>query len=197
MVRAPHGVTTRGLPWATGLIALVAVASFAVPAIGDALIYDRAAILSGQVWRLWGGHVVHFTRGHLGWNLALFVFVGGWLECLAPAGTRWFYGVAPVFISGVLLLLEPSLDHYAGLSGLGAGLTVLLALRQWRLPTESRVIWSAVLLLVALKVAIEWWSDTPLLTAGIRSVPLAHGAGMICAGLALLVARCFRARHGG
>lgn len=177
---------TRTLPWVTGVIALLAFASVAVPAIGAVLIYDRAAILEGQIWRLWTGHLVHFTPAHLLWNLALCGFVGGWLERLAPAGTRCFYALAPVFISGVLLLLEPSLLRYAGLSGLGAGLTVLLAVHQGRLPTESRVIWTAVLGLVVLKVAFEWWTDAPLIAADIRPVPLAHGAGIIGAGLALL-----------
>lgn len=190
-------MTKRNFPWATGLIALAAGVCRASPAIGDAFVYDRAAILSGQVWRLWTGHVVHFTLAHLLWNLALLLFVGCWLERLAPFGTRGFYGVAPVFISGVLLLLEPSLVRYAGLSGLGAGITVLLAARQLRSPIESRWVWTAVLGLVFLKVAVEWWSGVPLLATGIRGVPLAHGAGVIGAGFALLGEGYFRARHRG
>jgi rhomboid family GlyGly-CTERM serine protease len=169
----------RSFPWATAAIAIVAVLACGVPSFADALIYDRAAVLRGQVWRLWTGHGVHFSLAHLLWNLALFGFVGSWLERVAPAATRWFYLVMPALIAGLLLVLDPSLSRYAGLSGLGAGLTVLLALRQWRLPTESRIIWTAVLGLVALKVAIEWVTGVPLLTEGIRSVPLAHAAGIL------------------
>lgn len=181
MARAPHGVRAPGFPWATAAIVIVAVASFGIPAVSEALVYDRVALLGGQVWRLWTGHAVHVTLAHLFWNLALVGFVGGWLELLAPRSTRGFYGLAPVVVSGMLLLLEPSLGRYAGLSGIGAGLTVLLALRQWRSAHESRIIWTAVLALVALKVALEWWTGVPLLAGEIRSVPLAHAAGVVVA----------------
>ena len=88
-----------------------------------------------------------------------------------------------------MLLLEPDLARYGGLSGLGAGLIVLLALRQRSTPTESRGLWNAVLGLVALKVGLEAWTGAPLLAEGIRSVPLAHVAGIACAVTAHLLRR--------
>jgi rhomboid family GlyGly-CTERM serine protease len=181
MAFAPHGLKAWSMPWATAAVALGALLALAAPSLGDALIHDRSALLAGQVWRLWTGHLVHITTGHLLWNLALVIAAGGWLERLTPTATRWFYVCAPPLIGVTLLLLEPDLSRYGGLSGLGAGLIVLLALRQRNAPTESRGIWNAVLGLVALKVGLEAWTGAPLLADGIRGVPLAHVAGITCA----------------
>lgn len=174
-------MTPRTFPWATAAVATAAALTLALPSLAAALVYDRAALLEGQVWRLWTGHLVHFTPVHLAWNLALLVFTGGWLERLAPGPTRAFYAGAPLLIGVVLLALAPDLAQYGGLSGLGAGLTVGLALRQRNEPSESRGLWHGVLGLVALKVGLEAWTGTPLLAEGIRSVPLAHLAGLASA----------------
>jgi rhomboid family GlyGly-CTERM serine protease len=181
MAFAPRGLKARSIPWATAVVAIGALLTLAVPRLDEALIYDRSALFAGQVWRLWTGHVVHVTTGHLLWNLALVIAAGGWLERITPTVTRWFYVGVPPLIGVTLLLLEPDLARYGGLSGLGAGLIVLLALRQRNTPTESRAIWNAVLGLVALKVSLEAWTGAPLVADGIHSVPLAHAAGITCA----------------
>ncbi|MEY4689377.1 MAG: hypothetical protein RIR76_3400 [Verrucomicrobiota bacterium] len=196
MALAPRGLKARFLPWATAAVTLGALLPLAAPRLGDALILDRSAVLAGQVWRLWTGHLVHVTTSHLLWNLALVIAAGGWLERLAPTATRWFYAATPPLIGATLLLLEPDLARYGGLSGLGAGLIVLLALRQRSTPAESRGIWNAVLGLVALKVGLETWTGAPLLAEGIHSVPLAHVAGITCAIVAHLLGSRGR-RHAG
>ena len=174
-------------------IAAVTGAAFAWPALAGALIYQRADILAGQAWRLWTGHLVHYTASHLLWDLAVFLGAGLWLEKIAPRLARWFYLLAPPAISGALLWGEPALERYAGLSGLAAGLLVLLALVQLRPGTnEPRWFWLAVLALVAVKVVVESTTHAPLLArfdAGFTVVPLAHLAGIGCALVAFLVWR--------
>ncbi len=181
-------------------IALAAGVAFASPRLADALIYQRADILAGQAWRLWTGHLVHFTLSHLVLDLAVFLAAGVWLELIEPRVTRWFYLLAPPAISLALLWGDPTLQFYAGLSGLATGLLVLLALIQWRRDTSGPAwFWPAVLLLVAVKVVIELTRDQPLFARfepGIRVVPLAHIGGISCALIAFALMR-HRARRAG
>ncbi len=179
--------------WVTAAIAAAAVAALAWPGLARALVYERAEIAAGEVWRLWTGHLVHFNGGHLFWDLAVFVPAGMWLEAIAPRLARRFCLLAPPAISAALFVAEPSLARYAGLSGLATGVLVLLALIQWRRDARApRWFWPAVLALVALKIGLEAFSAEPLLARfepGVRVVTLAHVGGVACALVAWLPAR--------
>jgi rhomboid family GlyGly-CTERM serine protease len=180
------------LPWATCALAAAAIAIFLGNA-GDAFIYERSLILRGQVWRAWTGHLVHFGPSHLFWNLTVFIPAGCWLERIRPGVARIFYAVSPAVITGILLLLDPTLMRYAGLSGVASGLLVLLACGQLqRGGREPRWFWLGVLALVAIKVGVELFTGRPLLVrdfGAIRDVPLAHLGGAGCALLAWAVSR--------
>ncbi|MBI5688664.1 MAG: rhombosortase [Verrucomicrobia bacterium] len=172
-------------PWATAALAGAAALLMLVPAAGPALGYDRAAIFSGQLWRLWTGHFLHFGAAHFGWNAAVFTVAGAWVETVAPGRARWFYGLAPAIVSAVLLGFEPALALFGGLSGLATGLVVLLALDRLKAGgREPRGVWLAVLGLVAAKQILEWVAGAELFVvfeAGVRPVPLAHLAGALTA----------------
>lgn len=89
----------------------------------QALRYDRAAILAGQLWRLVTGHLVHADFVHLAWNVAGLALVAwlfarefdlrGWLVILAASTAGVDLG---------FLVLEPQLASYVGFSGLLHGL---------------------------------------------------------------------------
>lgn len=174
-------------------IAVAAGLAFAWPAVSRGLIYVRTDILAGQLWRLWTGHLVHFSANHLLWDLAVFVPAGVWLEWITPPGTRWFYLLAPPTISLLLFFSDPALSHYAGLSGLATGLLVLLALVQLRRDAnEPAWFWLGVLLLVAVKIVVESVTHAPLVVqfdSTVRTVPLAHIGGVGCALAAFLIWR--------
>ncbi len=179
--------------WATVMIAVAAVVAFIAPAVARWLVYDRADIAAGEVWRLWTGHLVHYNGGHLGWDLAVFLPAGMWLETVVPGLARRFYLLAPPAIAAALFVGEPALARYAGLSGIATGVLVLLALVQWRRDSRAPAwFWPAVLLVVAAKIALEAVSAEPLLArfeAGVRVVTLAHIGGVICAVVAWLLTR--------
>lgn len=178
---------------ATLSIAGVAGLAFVWPRLAGALIYERADIGAGQAWRLWTGHLVHYTGSHLLFDLAVFLAAGLWLEWIRPPLARWFYLLAPPAISAALWWGDPALERYAGLSGLATGMLVLLALVQRRRDVGAPPwFWPAVLLLVAVKVVVESTTQTPLfarLDAGVRVVPLAHLGGIVCALVAFLAAQ--------
>lgn len=176
------------------------------PALAPSLLYERAAILRGEYWRLWTGHLVHFGASHLVWNLVVFALAGIWAERLAPARTRLLLALAPGVIGLALLALDPSLATYGGLSGLAAAALAFLAFTQLAhnpsvpsatastTPTvpaathasaSDRWFWRAVLALILLKIAVEFAADQPLFArfaaSGVRSVPLAHLSGFLVA----------------
>jgi len=116
---APPGTWTP--PFA---LALIMTALQLLPAEAlQALRYDRAAILSGQAWRLVTGHLVHADFVHLAWNVAGLALVAalfarefrlrGWVVILAASTVAVDLG---------FLVLEPGLATYVGFSGLLHGL---------------------------------------------------------------------------
>jgi rhomboid family GlyGly-CTERM serine protease len=188
---APSRSSSSAWPVFTVVCAVAAVVLHVLPAWREAAFYLRAEIFAGEGWRLWTGHLVHFTGSHLGWNLAIFVPAGIWLERLDPRGARWFYVACPLAISVLLLAFDPSLMRYGGLSGLATGVLVLLAGLQLvrRDPKEPAWFWLGVLGLVVAKLVAEQISESPLLVGdlgGARTVPLAHVGGTLAAAAACL-----------
>lgn len=179
-------------PWMTVVLAGVSTAAFFIPAFGEALVYDRSRLVAGEEWRVWTGHLAHWNLGHWFWNLAVFVPAGIWLERLRPVVARAFLLASPMGISLLLFVAEPGLGRYAGLSGVAAGVLVLLAILQLRRrgSHEPTWFWIAVILVVVGKVAAEMIAGQPLLGEGFRNVPLAHVGGLAgAAATGLLVRR--------
>ncbi|HLP06762.1 MAG TPA: rhombosortase [Opitutaceae bacterium] len=171
--------------WATLLVAAAALMVAAFPQLTEALLYRRDELLAGQLWRLWTGHLVHFGWRHFLADAAVLLMAGLWLEQLAPRATRLLLALAPPAISALLFFADPRLAFYGGLSGIAVGLVVLLALVQLRRDQLApRWLWPAVLALVAGKVALEAFTNTPLVSdfaADIKVSTLAHLGGIACA----------------
>lgn len=175
------------MPWATVLIGIFALLATLVDRGGPIwLLFDRERIFAGQFWRLWTAHLAHFGFSHLGWNLLVLLPVGAWAERVVPGRTRLFYALAPALIGLALLIGDPALARYGGLSGLAAGLVVLLALAQFSGgPGRDRWIGWALLGAVAVKLIAEVLTGRAAFASlpadGVRSVPLAHLAGALTA----------------
>ena len=176
---------TNRFPWGTALAAGLALLVFTSRSLEARMVFERTRILQGEAWRLWTGNWVHFSPSHLLWNLAVLIPAGAWAEQLAPDRTRRFFLFAPFIIGGTLLLVDPSLARYGGLSGLAAGLLVLLALEQISHGSPDRWFWWAVLALLGLKVAVEFSAGRTLLARfsdpALHPAPLAHVAGIFAA----------------
>lgn len=178
--------TSPSAPWATACVSLAAVACFFWPDSVRVLAYDRQLALDGSVWRFWTSNVVHFSGSHLAWNLAVFLPAGVWLERILPGRAAWLCLLTPGLTGLALLLAEPDLQTYAGLSGLATAALTSLALTQLtRAAPGERRWWRLVLGLVALKIVIEAAQSRPLFatfTDGeVRPVLLAHLMGVACA----------------
>ncbi len=179
--------------WASLLVGGAAAICLALPQFSDTLLYRRAEMAGGEYWRLWTGHLVHFGGRHLLADLIVFLVAGVWLESFARWTTRGFLVLAPAAISAFLYFADPQLTFYGGLSGVAVGLLVLLALLQVRRDKLApRWIWVGVLVLVAVKGALEAFTNTPLVSdfgPNIKVSSLAHLGGILCALLAWPLAR--------
>jgi rhomboid family GlyGly-CTERM serine protease len=85
--------------------------------------YQRDAIIAGQWWRLISGNLVHLGWSHLVLNLAGLLLV--WLLFHRSLTTRnWVIVslISAMSVGGGLLLFDPHLEWYVGLSGALHGL---------------------------------------------------------------------------
>ncbi len=167
------------------LFALPAVlVAFAATRHGE-LLLARDALADGELWRLWTGHWVHLSASHLLWNLGVLVIAGAGLDRLRP-GLLWRHTliVAP-FLSCAILVLEPGLQSYGGLSGLATSVVVMLALENFRASGPARWLWGGALALVAAKITTEALGNTTGFTrydsTAVRTAWSAHAAGALAA----------------
>jgi rhomboid family GlyGly-CTERM serine protease len=113
----------------------MAVVASATPLAAEAWEYNRESILHGEWSRLLTGHLTHWNFDHLFWDAATFLLLG--IACVWRSLGRTVTTLlgAAVAISASLLLFQPEMATYRGLSGLDSALFTLLAAMIWR---ESR-----------------------------------------------------------
>jgi rhomboid family GlyGly-CTERM serine protease len=145
----------RRVPLVTLLLVGGAVLVALFPGCAPWLMYDRRAIFSGEVWRLFTGHWVHFSLHHLVWDLAPLGVAGWIIETRGLPRFGWFCAIAPWAISAVLLVFEPQMDFCGGLSGLATAAMVYLALCGLSDPAPWRWVCGAALWVVAGKIIFE------------------------------------------
>ncbi len=132
-------------------VALTSAAALHWPELAAALLLDRPAVVQGQWWRLWSGHLLHLDLSHALLNLcalAVIVLLAWRQRMLAELAVAAL--VAMPLLSLALLWLDPRLDWYAGLSGLLHGLLVVVLVRR------GDMLAMVLLLLLVAKLACEW-----------------------------------------
>lgn len=164
------------------LFALPAIAITFLPGWANTLVLDRHAFAHGDWWRLWTGHWMHFSPSHLACNLAVLLVAGTWLERVRPGWLLAFTLIAAPLISAAVLICEPHLAIYGGLSGLATGVAALLALTEITRSRRDAAFWSVFLLLLAAKSVFDTASVMPLFsrftTASVQASSAAHLAGL-------------------
>lgn len=189
-------------PWATLLPAAAAAAVFLVPGAAAEVRFDRAAVASGQAWRLLTSHLAHVNFEHFAWDLVTFVFLGNLCE---RDGRKRFVAslLAGAAAVAVAVLASPGLRTYEGLSGLDSTLFALLSVTILRENAAARR-WGwvaaagAVLALFLGKVGYEAVTGATLFARGLDGsvpVPLAHLAGAAAGVLAGLFPDRFPIGH--
>jgi rhomboid family GlyGly-CTERM serine protease len=173
--------------WTLLLCGTAALVHF-VPAIGSALIYDRAAIESGQVWRLVTGSLVHLSPRHFTYDALALFLVGMVAELRGIRNLGMLYLTAALAIGVAIFQCAPELKLFAGLSGIVTGTVVFLCLDGLSEGDDLRWLWWGGLFSVALKILLEFSLDTSWVVASgdeaFVAVPLSHLVG---AGTALMM----------
>ena len=169
----------------TLVLAGVAWGSWCFPGLGAVLVFDRAAILDGEWWRLATGPLVHFSFGHLVWDVLVFV-AAGW--AIAWSGfPRFGWVCAWAFVAPGLLFLAttPELARYGGLSGPAMAAVAYLSLHHavGTKVRSARVLWLAMLGATVAKTGWEVAYGSTLFVAtegpAWRVVPAAHLVGIL------------------
>lgn len=154
-------------------------------ALAARLLDARPDLLWSEPWRCWSAAWVHWSLPHLQANLAggaLLLLLGHVARMPVRAVTAWALAW-PLLHLGVMLA-QPSLRHYGGLSGvLHAGVAVVV-IRLLRAPDTDRreqLVGAGLLAGLLLKLVSErfWELSLPYSDAlQIRTVPLAHALGV-------------------
>lgn len=156
------------------LVALALLGLAGLPPAWQALgALDRAGVDSGQLWRLWTGHAVHFGVAHAALNAgALALLLAG----RSPgAGAVRLVGalVCLPLLGGAVLWWQPALGQYRGASGAVVWLGVLVWCDAWRSHRAGRG-W-LVLLALTLVGKLAWDSAQG---AAARSAALPDGVSL-------------------
>lgn len=145
---------TRG-----SLLLLVATAAVLLAiggtTVSDALRYEREAILAGQVWRLLTAPLVHLGWSHLLMNIiGLLIIWGLFGQVFSNRDWGLISVICTLGIGLSLLLLNPNIGWYVGLSGLLHGYFAAGAVAE-RCSKQRTYIW-----LLGLLVAKLLWEQT-------------------------------------
>lgn len=85
--------------------------------------FDREAILGGQIWRLFSGHLAHLSWSHLWLNIGglalIWALVG---RCFTTRQWLLIMIGSALLISAGLIIFNPQLRWYVGLSGVLHGM---------------------------------------------------------------------------
>jgi rhomboid family GlyGly-CTERM serine protease len=164
-------------------LAVAAGLATGVPALRQVMVFDREAILAGEWWRLLTCQLVHFSVSHLVCNLAVLGVFGIITHRRGYPGFILICGTSFLVIALPVLLLQPQVQYFGGLSGLATAAVIFVALHGLAGPDRS--LCRVALLAAAAKVAWEWTTGASLFASfpdrTIIPSPLSHLTGALIA----------------
>lgn len=130
----------------------------------NALVWQREALNQGECWRLLSAHLVHLSPRHLAMNLlGLWVATELWCESLSVVQWMTLLLISALGVSGLLWLLQPQLQWYAGLSGVLHGLWSGGAAYQWIVERKKIGLLALLALLIRLLIGEQVSSEFPVI----------------------------------
>lgn len=175
-----HG--SRELPWHTFTMLLIAISLFVLggPANKE-LVFNRDAIMQGELWRLLTGHWVHSDTEHMLLNLAAFAFLGCMIEM--SLGRYKLYSaliVGMCLVNTWLWIFIPTLDFYCGLSGILNTLLFVILIDGWL--RTRKFIFLFIAVAATAKVVFELIQSSAIFSHTTwPAIPEAHLAGTLAA----------------
>lgn len=171
------------LPAVTLTCASVALIAYGWPDFSESLVYERQAILEGDVWRLVTAVFVHFSLSHMFWDMLVFTAAGLAVEVSGYRGFSFVCGFAAVIPGMYFLLTSPEISRYGGLSGLATGAVTYLCLCKMGGTGRDRILWLTILALVCMKTVVETVFHVPIFVVSkdiaIHVLPSVHAIGCV------------------
>lgn len=131
-------------------------------------------------------HLTHWSAEHAMWDIGMFAVLGVMCERAAP---KAFYATllsSALLIPLCIIISNPTIDIYRGLSGIDTGIFALFAsLSLFNSFTKNdrwaMAIFGVMLALLWCKIAFEFWSGTVLFVQQVNflPVPMAHAVGAV------------------
>jgi len=188
------------IPLATLLVCGAAGVVFALPLLQALLIYDRAAIDEGEIWRLITGNLVHLSPSHFLYDVVPLFVAGALIEIRGYRHFAILCLVSAAMIGATVYVGSPELSVFGGLSGIVmaaftyACLDGLKETGTWR-----QLCWAALIFLV-IKMSIEMALGTSFGSFAegesptFVPVPSTHVAGAVSALILFASTRLARTR---
>jgi rhomboid family GlyGly-CTERM serine protease len=171
-------------------IIIISIIAYGFPRFSDLLVYDRQAILNGELWRLLTAPFVHFSASHMFWDVLVFGAAGFAIEAERYRGF-WLVCIFSALIPSLMFLMTlPELERYGGLSGLATGAVAYFCLCSVLKTKKYRIIWLVILVGMGTKIVAETAMGFPLFvqTGSIpfRILPSVHIASYLGAFAAII-----------
>jgi len=144
----------KKIPWMFLAVAAFALVIQVNTSWRGVFICDKAAIMSGEWWRIWTGHCVHFGWSHFLADAGLFLILGRLLEREHPWVATLSLTLMPLVICLFVLFLDPSMHRYGGLSAINFGLLLFLAAKGWQRNWVDWF-WPSVLVIYVAEIVLE------------------------------------------
>ena len=133
------------------------------PELSELMVYDRKPLLTGQVWRLFTSHFVHFGNTHLLYNIVVFGLTGWMVEKRNQKQLLKLCSVSAILISLFLLMFRPEMAYYGGLSGLSCSVLFYMAISFCRESGIPKYMGVFIVVVTMLKIIIELLCGNSLL----------------------------------
>jgi len=167
------------LPWLA--IIITAIPVFVYLVLGPApewLIFDRKAVLQGEVWRLVTGHWVHSDAEHALWDIAALGILSVILDKLSRVLLIISLTLGTFGVDIWIWYINESLAYYCGLSGILNTVFISVIFSLWE-KTENSILWIVFTGAVA-KVLLEIVTGQAVFTqTAWPSVPEVHAVGLL------------------
>lgn len=181
------------LPFWTMAVSACALLVFIVPGLGTLLIYNRAAIVRGELWRLATGNLVHLSTTHLAYDLTAFLIAGTIIE---QRGYRYFPILclsAAILIGIAIFVFDPAFHFYGGLSGVVTAAVTYLCMHG----VTEKGGWRWLCAALAVGLTTKFWIELALGKSLLLAVnteafvpaPLSHVVGAVTAILLFVMMR--------
>jgi rhomboid family GlyGly-CTERM serine protease len=171
----------KQMPWCSISLAIGCISVMLIPSLAEWFIYDRTAIVRGELWRILTAHTVHYSASHLVNNMLILMPAAILTEARSRKDLMLVLGFSAVAIGLAVMSFEPGISRYAGVSGVALALLTYIALGGMSVKGRWRTVCMLILAVIVVKLAAEslfgWhWIDWQR-EAGFVPVTIAHLTG--------------------